>query len=78
MLSCQIFGYLIPGFIVFMVIPAVIFWYIEDGWTYLDSLYFAFVALMTIGFGDFVAGTEYSCDPISEVCDTDFFHIAIR
>ena len=40
-----------------MVIPAVIFWYIEDGWTYLDSLYFAFVALMTIGFGDFVAGT---------------------
>ena len=39
-----------------MLIPALIFWYIEDGWTYLDSLYFAFVALMTIGFGDYVAG----------------------
>lgn len=45
-----------PGFIVFMIIPAVVFWHIEDGWTYLDSLYFSFVTLTTIGFGDYVAG----------------------
>jgi len=44
------------GFIVFMILPAVVFWYIEDGWTYLDSLYFSFVTLTTVGFGDYVAG----------------------
>jgi hypothetical protein len=49
---------LFPGFIVFMVLPAIIFWYIEDGWTYLDCLYFTFVALLTIGFGDYVPGTS--------------------
>ena len=58
MLSLQIFGYLLPGFFVFMVVPAVIFWYIEDSWTYLDSIYFTFVALLTIGFGDYVPGTK--------------------
>lgn len=58
LLSVQVIGYLIPGFIVFMVVPAVIFWHIEDGWSYLDSLYFAFVTLMTIGFGDYVAGRD--------------------
>jgi len=40
-----------------MAIPAVIFWHIEEGWTYLDSLYFSFVTLTTIGFGDYVAGS---------------------
>ena len=46
----------LAGFIVFIVLPAVVFWHIEDGWTYLDSLYFSFVTLTTIGFGDYVAG----------------------
>jgi hypothetical protein len=59
-LSCQLFGYIIPGFVIFMVIPAVVFWHIEEGWSYLDSLYFAFVALTTIGFGDYVAGVIFS------------------
>jgi hypothetical protein len=57
-LMFQIFGYIIPGFLVFMLIPAVVFWHIEDGWTYLDCLYFSFVTLTTIGFGDYVPGKE--------------------
>jgi hypothetical protein len=57
-LMFQIFGYIIPGFLVFMLIPAVVFWHIEDAWTYLDCLYFSFVTLTTIGFGDYVPGKE--------------------
>jgi hypothetical protein len=65
-----VLGYLIPGFLVFMVIPAVVFWHIEDGWTYLDSLYFAFVTLTTIGFGDYVAGS-YLGSMLSPMVDMD-------
>ena len=39
--------------IFFILIPAVVFSAIE-GWTYLESVYFAVVTLTTIGFGDFV------------------------
>ena len=47
---------LIPGVLVFLLLPAVIFLLIEDNWTYIDSVYYAFITLTTIGFGDFVAG----------------------
>uniref|UniRef100_UPI0037E73EF8 potassium channel subfamily K member 13 n=1 Tax=Semicossyphus pulcher TaxID=241346 RepID=UPI0037E73EF8 len=34
-----------------------------EGWTYLESLYFCFVAFSTVGFGDFVSGQrEYHED----------------
>lgn len=29
---------------------------VMEGWTYLESLYFCFVAFSTVGFGDFVSG----------------------
>ncbi|CAL4109642.1 unnamed protein product, partial [Meganyctiphanes norvegica] len=47
--------YLSFGFIVFMFIPSCALVYLED-WTYEDSLYFTFITLTTIGFGDMYAG----------------------
>lgn len=48
--------YFIPGLVVFLVIPAGLFAIVE-GWNYIDSFYYAFITLTTIGFGDLVAGT---------------------
>jgi len=46
--------YLLMGFIMFVFAPAVIFSWLED-WNYRESVYYAFITLSTIGFGDFTA-----------------------
>lgn len=51
----QIILYLIPGFLFFIFLPACIF-VVFEGWDYVASVYYAFVTLTTIGFGDLVAG----------------------
>ncbi|KAL6265448.1 hypothetical protein P5V15_002244 [Pogonomyrmex californicus] len=56
-LAAQILLYLIPGFIVFIFFPAILFMHYER-WTYDQSVYYAFVTLTTIGFGDLVAGQD--------------------
>ena len=52
-----IFCFGIGGVILFLIFPALIFQAIE-GWTYREAMYYAFVTLSTIGFGDFVAGQQ--------------------
>ncbi|GAB6021516.1 Potassium channel sub K member 10 [Chamberlinius hualienensis] len=47
--------YLIPGFVIFLLMPAAIFMSMEE-WSYLDGFYYAVITLTTIGFGDLVAG----------------------
>lgn len=51
----QVVLYLIPGFTIFIFVPAVFFMIFED-WEYDLAVYYAFVTLTTIGFGDYVAG----------------------
>lgn len=51
----QIALYLIPGFLFFIFIPAYVIMVFEN-WDYDVAVYYAFVTLTTIGFGDFVAG----------------------
>ncbi|XP_059350433.1 uncharacterized protein LOC130685524 isoform X2 [Daphnia carinata] len=53
--TAEILLYSIPGLIVFLAIPAALFTIVE-GWDYIDSFYYAFISLTTIGFGDLVAG----------------------
>ncbi|XP_033109133.1 potassium channel subfamily K member 16-like isoform X1 [Anneissia japonica] len=45
------------GFFLFFTIPAVIFALVED-WSYHLAFYYCFITLSTIGFGDYVAGTN--------------------
>ncbi|KAL7032741.1 hypothetical protein ACKWTF_007390 [Chironomus riparius] len=49
----QISLYLFPGIVLFIFAPAILFSYFE-GWDYSISVYYTFVTLTTIGFGDFV------------------------
>lgn len=54
-MTIDIILYLIPGIFLFIFVPSVILVYFE-GWTFDESIYFAFVTLTTIGYGDLVAG----------------------
>uniref|UniRef100_A0ACB8G865 Uncharacterized protein n=1 Tax=Sphaerodactylus townsendi TaxID=933632 RepID=A0ACB8G865_9SAUR len=38
----------------FILIPAVCFWALEHNWSFLESIYFCFISLSTIGLGDYV------------------------
>ncbi|KAK7886656.1 hypothetical protein WMY93_026277 [Mugilogobius chulae] len=49
--------FLLWGLIVHLVIPPLVFMSVE-GWTYLEGLYFSFITLTTVGFGDYVAGVN--------------------
>ncbi|XP_016903883.2 uncharacterized protein LOC107992487 isoform X2 [Apis cerana] len=58
-LAAQIFAHLLPGFVMFIFFPAFLFSHYE-GWSYEEAVYYAFVTLTTIGFGDYVAGQDNS------------------
>lgn len=49
---------LVLGSIVFLLLPAAVFSSVE-GWTYGEAVYYAFVTLSTIGFGDFISGRVF-------------------
>ncbi|XP_049587262.1 potassium channel subfamily K member 5 isoform X2 [Syngnathus scovelli] len=55
-LICTII-FLLWGLFVHLVIPPLIFMSLE-GWSYLEGLYFSFITLTTVGFGDYVAGVN--------------------
>lgn len=44
----------IIGVVLFFVVPMIVFQG-QEGWTYSEAIYYCFISLTTIGFGDFVA-----------------------
>ncbi|KAM6912811.1 uncharacterized protein FYW49_011245 [Xenentodon cancila] len=52
------------GSLLLLVIPPLLFSYVE-GWTFGEGFYFAFITLSTIGFGDYVVGTDPDKEYIS-------------
>ncbi len=42
----------------YIVIGGIIYECWEDSWSFVDAVYFGFVTLATIGFGDFVPASE--------------------
>lgn len=54
--------YLSMGMILLVFVPAIVFSKIEQ-WKYSESVYFAFITISTIGFGDLTAATKGS-DPL--------------
>ncbi|XP_034466730.1 potassium channel subfamily K member 5b [Hippoglossus hippoglossus] len=49
--------FLLWGLFVHLVIPPFVFMSVE-GWSYLEGIYFSFITLTTVGFGDYVAGVN--------------------
>ena len=50
--------FLLWGLLFHLVLPPLVFMSFE-GWSYLEGLYFSFITLTTVGFGDYVAGMQF-------------------
>ncbi|KAG5206758.1 hypothetical protein MJG53_008532 [Ovis ammon polii x Ovis aries] len=53
--TCEVLFFLVTGLSIFILLPPLLFMKME-GWTYEEGLYFAFISLSTIGFGDYIIG----------------------
>ncbi|XP_033028576.1 potassium channel subfamily K member 16-like [Lacerta agilis] len=50
--------FMLLGVIMFVILPSFLFKWVE-AWTYQESVYYTFITLTTIGFGDYLIGRKY-------------------
>ncbi|GAB1607466.1 potassium channel subfamily K member 16-like [Argonauta hians] len=65
---------IILGVTLLFVAPAIIFFKVEEDWSILDAIYFCFVTLSTIGFGDYVVGIVEK--PMEDEASSNVYRIA--
>ncbi|XP_051880137.1 potassium channel subfamily K member 5a [Pristis pectinata] len=53
--------FIVWGVLVHLVMPPFVF-KVTEGWSYIEGLYYSFITISTIGFGDFVAGVDPNAD----------------
>ncbi|XP_051984483.1 potassium channel subfamily K member 1-like [Xyrauchen texanus] len=58
LLHCSVLGFCTAT--LFFLLPAGAVCLLENDWSYLESLYFCFISLSTIGFGDYLPGRTQS------------------
>lgn len=72
----RILLYLMPGMVFFIFMPSVLFMYFEE-WPYTTAIYYSFVTLTTIGFGDYVATfNAFGVSGFRLMCFDDYFSFA--
>ena len=70
----QVLIYLILGPLLFILVPALVLIHIEVEWSYVEAIYFSFITLTTIGFGDLVPGK--SLETLNRLGNWEYVYLA--
>merc|ERR1719412_526838 len=65
--------------LVLFLIPAAVFTGLEPNWNYLDSMYYCFISLTTVGLGDFIPGDTpgQHLRPLYKACTTFYLLLGV-